>query len=99
MTSLAYPKSYEFEIILYTIHSINREKDGLSLTFHFLKTSFYITHIVFNWYIFVTWRNDYDQKVSDGVNNFAVYYPHVSRQKSKNPAYFLLSISMVILFA
>ena len=99
MTSLTYPKSYEFKIILYTIHLISREKDGYNLPFHFLNTSFCSTHSVFNPYIFVTGRNNSDQKASDGIYNFAVHYPYVSRQMIKNPAYFLLSISIAILFA
>ena len=79
ITSLAYPKSYEYKIILCTTQSINRDKDGYNLTFHILNTSFCITHIVFNSYIFVTGRNDSDQKASDGINNFIVCYPHLSR--------------------
>ena len=99
MTSLAYPKSYEYKIILYTTQSINRDKDGYNLTFHILNTSFCITHIAFNSYIFVTGRNDSDQKASDGINNFTVRYPHLSRQKSKNSTCFLLSTSIAILFS
>ena len=99
MTLLAYPKLYEFKIILCTTHLINREKDGYNLTFHFLNTSFSSTHSVFNSYIFVTGRNDSDQKASDDISNFVVHYPHVSRQKIENPAYFLLSISITILFS
>ena len=98
MISLAYPKSYEFKISLCTTHSINREKDGYNLTCHSLNASFCSSHSVFNSYIFVTGRNDYDQKARDGINNFAVHYPHVSQQKSQNPAYFLLSFSIAILF-
>ena len=44
MAYLAYPKSYEFKMILCTIHSLNREKDGYNLTFHFFNTSFCNTH-------------------------------------------------------
>ena len=98
MTSLAYPKSCEFKIILCVTHSINREKDGYNLNFHLLNTLFCSTHSVFNSYILVTGRNDSDQNASDGINNFAVHYPHISRQKSENPAYFFLSISVAILF-
>ena len=97
--SLAYPKSYEFKIILYTTRLINGEKDGYHLIFHFLNASFCSTHCVFNSYIFVTRGNDYQQKASYGVNNFTVHYPHVSQQKSENPSYFSLSISIAILFA
>ena len=90
MTPLAYPKSYEFKMILCTSHSINREKDGYNLTFHFLNTSFCNAHKAFNAYIFVTGRNDSDQEANDGISNFTVHYPLVSQQKSENPAYFLL---------
>ena len=93
MTPLAYPKSYEFKTILCTFHSINREKDGYNLIFHFLNTSFCNAHI------FVTGRNDSDQEANDGISNFTVHYAHVSQQKSEKPAYFLLSISITILFA
>ena len=100
MTSIAYTtKSHEFEITLYTTHSINREEDGFSLTFHFLNTSFYSRQIVFNSYIFVNGREDSDQKVGDGMKDFTVHYPQVFRQKGENPAYFLLRISIAILFA
>ena len=99
MTSLTYSKSYEFQRILYAAHSINREKDGYNLTLHFFDTSFYSTHIIFSSYIFVIGRNDSDQKISDIINNFTIHYPQVSRQKNENPAYFLLSISIEILFA
>ena len=99
LTSLAYPKSYEFKIILCVTHSINRENNGYNLNFHLLNTLFCSTHSVFNSYIFVTGRNDSDQNASDGINNFAVHYPHISRQKSENPAYFFLNISVAILFA
>ena len=68
-------------MILRTTHSINREKDGYNLTFQFLNTSFCNTNNAFNSYIFVTGRNDSDQKASDGISNFALHYPHVSRQK------------------
>ena len=88
MTSKAYPKLYEFERILYTTHSINREKDGYNLTFNFFNTSFYSTHINFNLYIFVTGKKDFDLKVGDGTNNFTIHYPQVSRQKGEDPAYF-----------
>ena len=98
MTSLAYHISYEFKIILYTTHSINTEKDCYNLIFHFLKASF-CTHSVLSSYIFVTGRNDSDQKANNGINNFVVHYQHVSRQKSENLAYFLLSISIAVLFA
>ena len=64
-----------------------------------MNTSFCSTHSAFKSYIFVTGRNDSDQKASDDINNFAVHHPHVSRQKSENPAYFLLSISIAILFS
>ena len=96
---MTYPKSYEFGRILYAAHSINREKDGYNLTLHFFDTSFYSTHIVFSSYIFVTERNVSDQKISDVINNFTIHHPRVSRQKSENPAYFLLSISIATLFA
>ena len=99
MTSMTYRKSYEFEWILYAAHLINREKDGYNLTLHFFNTSFHSTHIVFSSYIFVTGRNDSDQKISDVINNFTIHHPQVYRQKSENPAYFLLSISIVVLFA
>ena len=99
MISMAYPKPYGFERILHTTHLINGEKYGYNLNFLFFNTLFYSMHIVFNSYIFVTGRNDSDQKVSDGINNFAVHYPQVSRQKNENPAYFLWSISTAILFA
>ena len=46
MTSLVYPKSYEFKIIWYTTHSINREKDDHNLTFHFFNTSFCSTQCI-----------------------------------------------------
>ena len=99
MTSMTYPKSYEFERILYAANSINREKDGYNLILHFFDTSFYSMYIVFSSYIFITGRNDSDQKISDVINNFTIHYPQVSRQKSENPAYLLLSISIVILLA
>ena len=98
MTSFAYPESYEFQMILCTAHSINREKDGYNLTFHFFNTSFRSKHNAFNPYIFVTERNDSDQEASDSISNFDFHYPHVSWQKSENPAYFLLTISIAILF-
>ena len=98
ITSLAYPKSYEFKVILYTTHSINRDKDGYILTFHFLNTSFCSTHRVFNSYIFESGRNDSDQKASDSINNFTVHYPHVSQQMSENPTCFFFSISIAMLF-
>ena len=79
---IAYPKLYESKVISYTIHPINREKDGYNLTFYIFNTSFYSTRIVFNSYIFVTGRKDSDQKVGDGTNNFTVHYPKVYRQKS-----------------
>ena len=88
MASLAYPKSYEFKLISSTAHSINGEKGDYNLIFHFLNSSFCSTDSVFNSYIFVTRRNNSDQKASDGINNFAVHYPHASRQESENPAYF-----------
>ena len=69
IASLAYPKSYEFKIILYTTHSIYREKEVYNLTFHFLNTSFCSTHNVFNSYIFVAGRNDSHLKASGAVNN------------------------------
>ena len=86
-------------MILCANHLINREKDGYNLTFHFLNTSFCNTHNAFNSCIFVTGKNDSDQNASDGISNFAVHYPHVSRQKCENPAYFLMSVSITILFA
>ena len=85
--------------MLCTTNSINREKDGYNLTFQFLNTSFCNTHNAFNPYIFVTGKKDSDQRASDEISNFALDYPHVSRQKSENTAYFLLSISIAILFA
>ena len=69
IASLAYSKSHEFKIILYTTHSIYREKDVYNLTFHFLNTSFCSTHSVFISYIFVTGRNDSHLKASGAVNN------------------------------
>ena len=99
ITSMTYPKSYEFEILLYTAHSINREKDGYNLTLHFFDTSFYNTHIVSSSYIFVTGRNQSDQKISDVINNFTIHDPQVLREKSENPVYFLLSVSIAILLA
>ena len=85
-------------MILCTTYSINREKDGYDLTFHFFNTSFCSTHNAFNSYIFVTGRNGSDLKANDSISNFAVHYPHVSRQKSESPAYFLLTISIAMLF-
>ena len=79
ITSMTYPKSYEFERTLYAAHSINREKDGYNLTLHFFDTSFYSTHTVFSSYIFVTGRNDSDQKVGDVINNFTIHYPQIVR--------------------
>ena len=83
---------------MYITHSIIREKYGYNITFHFFNTSSYSTHSIFNSYIFVSGRNDSDQKVSDGINNFAIRYPQVSRQTSEGPAYFLLIILIAILF-
>ena len=47
MTSTAYPRSCGFERTLYTTHSINTEKDGYNSTFNCFNTSFYNTHIYF----------------------------------------------------
>ena len=88
--SMAYPKPYGFERILHTTQLINGEKYGYNLNFLFFNTLFYSMHIVFNSYIFVTGRNDSDQKVSDGINNFAVHYPQVSRQKKWEPCLFFM---------
>ena len=98
MTSLAYHKSYEFKIILYTTHSINTEKDCYNLIFHFLKASF-CTHSVLSSYIFVTARKDSDQIVGDGIKNFTIHCPQVSQKKNENFIYFLLNISIAIVFA
>ena len=57
---------------------------------------YFVVHSVFNSYIFVTGRNDSEQKASDGINNFTVHYPHVFQQELKP---FLFFISIAILFA
>ena len=47
----------------------------------------------------MTGRKDSKQKVSDGEKDFAIHYPKVTQQRIENPTYFLLSISIAILFA
>ena len=48
--------------------------------------------------MFLSGRNDSDQKASDSINNFTVHYPHVSQQMSENPTCFFFSISIAMLF-
>ena len=99
MASMAYPKSYEFERISYTAHSITRENDDYNLIFNFFNISFYSMHSIFNLSIFVTERKGFDQILADGTNNFVIDYPQVSQQKSADLHYFLSNISVAIIFA
>ena len=62
---IIYRTSYEFERILYTTHSINKEKYGYNLTFHFLI----LYHGMHNSYVFMT----VDQKVGHGTSTSTVY--------------------------
>lgn len=68
--------------ILYTTHSVSREKDDYNLTFDFVL-SIIVCTLIFNLYIFVTGRGDSDQKVigqliswyvEEGAKTLPIFY-------------------------